>query len=1299
MPLAAINTLKEQAATFRPTLLVDITFATGLVLRLASISCTYGGNSYLGRLAEQSIDRLQALSEQGIDRVPGVSLTIADPDAVIWTNYERVAGFKGATIQARFVFHDPLNATEFSSDSIVVFNGICNQPRFEEGVLVVRAQNKANLQRVQMPNFPIQRRCANVNPRTVAQRAEASNEDSMFYFCGETRDLTTAPPCQYTRQTCTQPNRFSGSTWQPPQGGRSREYTTGQWIDIRNSANEAKYGDFYPLVYGTAWVEPPVLNVVGDGNYTRGECVVMAGEAQQVLRVIVNDTELSPATAMDGTPYFTVNKDFRFHILNAGDRDGSSNLDVPYSGQGDPYGNLVAIYWVVPRRVAETTSTPNIKVLLQGAKVRVYSDPTTFTKIYSDNPMWVLCDLLTKTKYTWADIDIPSVIAAAAILDASVTYTNQFGNASASEKRGSCSIVLRQRRSLADITRGIRLAFGIQEIPNSDGKLSFRLKGTLAEQQPSPVAGSNFNTAIPSKNRAGGGVNGYVAYSFDASSIVKRNGRSTLVRLDRDINDLPNRVAFQFADSDYGYAASSFVLVDSDDIARAGQEVSGGLVTEPIGINSYNAANRMAKQILDEHLRGNPLGNTNGTDFWAWETSVKGLRLKLGQIIRVSDTRAGLSNALMRITAIQPSRDFQTLRIEAHAHNDDWYLDSNGQAADPLATGRRRDLLARPAFPWRPNTQQPISGDAYFPATDLNFGLRSSVETSADGTPITKLRILGQLPVNEFANLRPPILGTQGTTATSGGNIPGGGRAYHFVVCARDATGKLSAPSLPCTVIITNAGANNTATIPVVGWDASQSGWDVFGGEEPNAMSWQASGTGTTPASITITEIRPRQYGVPDIEFDRLLIRLKRIKHSGIVGTAVSAVSGTTITIGGTWTANELAGYEVSLLAKQDLSAVPIANYSITANTTNGVLTVTGTPNTQISVGDVVVVRSKPSVSGSTITDPKWENHFGPTGLEPNGLVGFVLRVIAGTGRGRTYTIASNTSTSITLVTAPEMDGTSRYIVEEPVWLPDQADSASLNNDDYQRTATFEVPTGNYQQQTLLVQGMTLDGAENEAFEPLAPVREIYVFGAPQVEDVAAVTANYAVGELDRVISVDSSSGAVTVTLPAPAEVTGQRFAIKRKTGANTVSVVPAAGSIDGAGSVALSSIGDYVEVVSDGSRYLQATTAAGGGGGGGSLIWTTITYAATITPNAANKNERVTLTGPCTINFPSGAADGAEYDLVIIQDGTGERLVTFGAGWPISANDLSATANAKNFIRIKFTSASAAYLVSLNIQ
>ena len=43
------------------------------------------------------------------------------------------------------------------------------------------------------------------------------------------------------------------------------------------AVNEARYNDFVPLVYGTAWYAPPVVFARNDGNLTRMEVLLGIG--------------------------------------------------------------------------------------------------------------------------------------------------------------------------------------------------------------------------------------------------------------------------------------------------------------------------------------------------------------------------------------------------------------------------------------------------------------------------------------------------------------------------------------------------------------------------------------------------------------------------------------------------------------------------------------------------------------------------------------------------------------------------------------------------------------------------------------------------------------------------------------------------------------------------------------------------------------------------------------------------------------------------------------------------------------
>jgi len=1130
MALTSINSSKDLAQAYQPLLLAVITFSDGTVLRLSThpLKVSEGGfqyssADYSGRIISYEIGAFQGYDTTGIDVIPKVSMVIADADKSIKINYEDAKGFAGATLDLTFVLWEADTST-YSSDFILKFRGICDAAETDFETLTVSAANKLNLQRKQLPNVLIQRRCPWINPTTTAQRATASNEDSFFYECGETRDLTTAPPCSYTKATCTQPNRFGGIQYDTPANGRSREYTSGNWIDIANAPNDLRYGQPVPMVYGTAWVNAKITNVFGDGNSTRGEAIVCLGEVNQILRVVVNDTELQPATDITGgVNYIVRDALLRYNVINRGDRDGSPNLDAPWNGNGDPYGSMCAILWVVPRRVAESSQRPRLRVLVQGPKIRVYTGVSTFSKAYTANPVWVLMDLLTWAGLDYADLDIQSFIDAAAICDATISYTDQYG-ATSSHARYSCSLVIDQRRSAAEIIRAVRVGCGAIVVPNSStGTLQVLIEGTMASQQPSAISGSNNSSPITSKNLAGSSTNGYSAYDF--TKVLLANKKSTLRVMPRAVSSTANRVQFRFANTERDSAEDSLSLVNVEAINRAGQENIEQLQVE--GIATLDQAKRIASRRLARNLLGNPRGDAAGTEVYEWVDGQRAIRLRVGQICRLSDSHYGLSNVPVRLLQLRPSSNFETVKIVAERHNDNWYVDTFGQAGDPALTEVRRDRLARPSYAWCPMGAQPLASDPMFYTQDWSFSIQESSEILADGTNLAKIRIGGSLPVNMLSTINPPIIGRQGTTSGASGTFPGGGWTYYAAVCAKDSDGLLSAHSGLCEIGITNATSVNNITIPVENWPSGAAGYVVYVGNTPQLLTKHVETTGT-PSSITVTAWRERHYGVPDPEFDRLRLKLKRVLHSGVWGAALTGIGTGTFTVAGAgWTTNQWANRDCSIIGRASKASVTIDNFRVTSNTAD-TLTVTPNPATYgLAAGDALVMRSLPTIGsdsgGNYVSDALWANSISGAGLTVDGLIGFRLRFISGPARGDGYRIVSNTATKIYIegewIQTPT--GDSRYIVEEMDWQIIQT-SDSIDNSDQYGEFTSSMECSNYKNQTVLVEGVTLDGGGAESLGNLNPFREIYIYG----RGLAAATAG-----ADGYATMAITSGAVTPDL------------------------------------------------------------------------------------------------------------------------------------------------------------------------
>lgn len=750
-----INVAKELAVAPRPLVMVDVVFPSGAAWYISSLPVTFNSHTYEARIDDPEMDRLASLSEQGIDRVPSVSVKIADPDGTKFATYERGQGFKGSVLTMWFALYD-VSTNTFSTDSLVPFVGRCDQPSSDAQYLTVNATARLNLTRFMLPAPPIQENCLHVNPITVAQRAEANTPGSKFFGCGETLSLAAAPPCSYTRQSCTRPLRFSGDTYKPSTTGTGREYTSGNWQSWVNVDTSGKHQEFWPLwLGGKGWLTVVPLNQRGDGNFTRGEAAVGFG-AVTVERVVVNGVELSQGAA-----------DFRWAYTNNGARDGAANLDIDSTGNSDPYGGETVIEYFAPKSVIGPASLPQVQVLGGTSDTRAFINITTtnasngpihvhfgrptvvtdpgdgYVVTIAGNSMpeangtftWrydgaddfhlegtfangsgtggtvaynnrvsgigfqggvptpgIITGILHACGITDAELDASSFSAVSTICSASITVVDGVG-ASQPQGRFSSSMALRQRRSAAELVRGLRQSIGALLVTGPDGKIRLQIEGPIAEQQSSAVDGSNNNTAISSKTRAGVTTNGFSAYAFNESNSwgLKRGGMP--------IASMPNRVSFPFQDSAQTYAISQYSLVDPDDVMRVGQETPGGLQVQPEGIASYNHAMRCAKLGLSKIHRGNPANDTSGTDWWEWSTSFRGCKLTIGQIVDLTNVKYGMSRQMVRLTEIKPSRNYETVDLKGHFHNDDWYLDSHGNSDDPLFSTIRRERLGPPPAP------------------------------------------------------------------------------------------------------------------------------------------------------------------------------------------------------------------------------------------------------------------------------------------------------------------------------------------------------------------------------------------------------------------------------------------------------------------------------------------------------------------------------------------------------------------------------------------------------------------------
>lgn len=737
--------------------------------------------------------------------------------------------------------------------------------------------------------------------------------------------------------------------------------------------------------------------------------------------------------------------------------------------------------------------------------------------------------------------------------------------------RYKSNILLRQRRPASELLRGIRNNFGALLQPNrATGLLSVVVKGPLAAQQPEAQAGSNYNDAIVSMERDGTPVNGYVGYHFTEDTAISIRG------IPRPISDTPNRLAFQFQDSENNFAATSIALVESDDVERVGQETPSTVQIE--GCATTDQANRLLRMMHREAHRGNAAGDTRGTRWYEILTSIRAIRVGLGQIVMVTWPKIGLDAQLVRVTGVKGPSKNGVITLTVAIHADEWYVDNLLQAPEGKYSNPKRDKLARASFPVCPDIVAPRAGDPLHDVTDKTFAMLPVYDVSTDGVVLAKMRIRTKIAVNEFGAAHPPQIATQASVTGSGGSLVSGN--YYIAISARDGNGKLSPPSLIAAGHMPTGVTAGSITITVQWWHPDTAGYELFAGRTPFRLTHQATGSGV-PGTVSLTAYKVRSWGCPDQELDALVAVGKVVRHSGITGTQViEAVSTNQLEIPGAWADDSLIGRELSVVAKWDRTVeIPALSYLVTGNAA-GVLAVTPDPVADgMEVGDVVVIRSKPTISngGKTFTDALWmnplENDGG--GLAPAEEVGMVGRIIAGTGEGLTNIVASATTTSHTFarnwLTTP--DSTSRIIIEEPTWLPLDVPIRPLSNSDPTAVLAPTFPVENYSRRTMLIGLQSMDGNEHRSVEALMPVREAYVFGAPETTiTITAADSPYDQRWSDMNILVDSTDGPVEVRLRDYKLVPGRPFVVKKiSDDTNAVTITPySSDKIDGEDSIVL---------------------------------------------------------------------------------------------------------------------------------
>ena len=830
--MPTIYEMKEQEVLETPVLLFECEFRNGHREFWATHQVTVEGVLFEARLLDHTGFDIRAYSEEGVDASAKVSVVLANADSR-YSQLERSVGFRGSRLHVRFVFFD-LALNSPASELLTIFRGSGNAPdQIHESTLRVTFNNRLSFQRLLLPDVRIQKRCPWVFPSSATQRVEATtgNEKGMYsplFRCGYSPDVEggvgnlngTVPfdSCDYTRKACEErgmfqkdsllriTRRFGGIEFVPSTTS-VRGHGDKVFSPSAIQSNEAKYNDFVPLVYGTCWIQPPITLARNDGNLTRMEALLAFGEVEGVITVVVNDVEIPLAvtgTDMTATGWY--------HWVGQGNRTGDFNLNfVDSAGNplGDPYGSMAYLSVVVPSRIQDGRSLPRVQVLIKGSKLPIFNEAGEQVALsYTNNPAWILLDVLRRSGWAIDEIDLPSFRSTADYCDSQINAVDLHGK-SISIPRFQCNLAVRRRRSASDVIRGIRSCAGLYLTFSPTGRLRLLQESTIATQQPDLPKGSNSTSP-----RYGG----WPAYEFDESDVLRdATGAPRLRIYSRNSADTPNRYSVEFQDAFNEYQQDSFSLLDMEDVDVVGQELSASLPA--MGIPNINQAARVTKLALLKSVRGNV--------YVELVTSVKAIGIQPGDLVSVSYAKEGLDGQLFRVLRVTPGKNFRTVQLTLQWHEESWYVETDGAAAESSGRQPRYELgLPRPLI----GADRDASGNP-------QFGIVENHRVEADGTARTELTVSfcePRRPKDSRAGI--PLLSLSPSTQDFGGTIEGD-QILYYALTGLDMDKREGRISFIVRAVIPPGTATNIVKLAQLSFDSGTKAFNVYRGRTPQQLA------------------------------------------------------------------------------------------------------------------------------------------------------------------------------------------------------------------------------------------------------------------------------------------------------------------------------------------------------------------------------------------------------------------------------------------------------------------------------
>ncbi len=395
--------------------------------------------------------------------------------------------------------------------------------------------------------------------------------------------------------------------------GPSTKYKFGETANTRSNVVPI------PVIYGEHKVGGNIIyERVSHNQKELYVCVGLGeGEIESVSDIEVNGKPISEFIFPDVT-----------YMIHTGTQSQVADYRV-HTGESFPNTAYIAFTFKINDQIS---STPNITCVVKGRKIRVWKNGEWVTE-YSNNPVWIVLDLLTNKRYGLGKddgvIDLESFKAEAAYCDEIID----------GEKRFELDYVIDTAQSSLDVLSNIMATFRANLL-YSDGQLRIKI-----EKSELPVQAFNMDNIVA----------GSFSYSLDS------------------INEMPNQIIGQFSDRSNDWELGSVIY--DDEIDQEARGVFSQTLTLA-GVTRPSQAGRLIRYYHD-------LTKLCDT-FCEFQAGIDAIHCEAGDVITVSHDVPGWVDKEFLILEMQETED-DLITLRCRAYDSSIYHDKGSKYQPPEA--------------------------------------------------------------------------------------------------------------------------------------------------------------------------------------------------------------------------------------------------------------------------------------------------------------------------------------------------------------------------------------------------------------------------------------------------------------------------------------------------------------------------------------------------------------------------------------------------------------------------------------